>query len=456
MSPAQLQHDAPLAHPGAQKAELKIVYDFSRFVDYIFSQGPTGIATVDMAYAEFLIRNPKHFAAGYHEKWWVKTLFSHRTLIRIVRLIRSHWNSSDRNSLRIGVSKWLKNENSSTRRFQTKSNSRVWLSRKAGSLFLQWPFHNLFQKIPRGAIYLNVSYANLKHPKSLDWLKRRSDILPVFLLHDLIPLERPNFFWDQHQDVFKAQLRQILDHASLIIVPTEHVRKGLLQAAGSFGMKKPTIKVIHFPPSPEFLEHRNDALQRNSVAPYFVVCGTIEPRKNHKFLLNIWKEIVSEGTSPPKLVVIGARGWRNADVIKCLETEPLLEGHILEVTSLPSKDLVEILAQAAGLLMPSYAEGYGLPVVEALSIGTPVIASDISVFREISHGKAKLIDLSDHMAWKNAILELAYDEGRQRQSRSLARSFAPLDWGQYFDQVVMEMQTLMETRLHELQVIKRN
>ena len=67
----------------------KIVYEFSNFIDYLFLQGPTGIARVDMAYADFLVKNKEHFAAGKHLRFHLPTRFSHRTLTRLHQLVVS-------------------------------------------------------------------------------------------------------------------------------------------------------------------------------------------------------------------------------------------------------------------------------------------------------------------------------------------------------------------------------
>jgi glycosyltransferase involved in cell wall biosynthesis len=117
--------------------------------------------------------------------------------------------------------------------------------------------------------------------------------------------------------------------------------------------------------------------------PYFVICSTIEPRKNHLLILQEWRELVQrEGAGAPKLVIVGGRGWKFEAVAALLDRSPVLRGHVIEVSGLTTPSLKQLLDGARALLMPSFAEGYGLPVVEALSAGVPVIASDIPVFRK--------------------------------------------------------------------------
>lgn len=432
------------------RAEPKVFFDFSRFIDYLFSQGPTGIARVDLAYADYLVQHPNYFAAGRHDRLKIKTRFSHRTLRRLVQLVRTHWDRGERYSLKEKLAQWLASTNSSTRRIQIPSNPQGNFARSAAQLTINWPYHNILTTIPHGAIYLNVSYANLKYPDYLRWLDRRTDIYPVFMLHDLIPIERPDLFWDGHQTVFKRQIEQILRYAAMIIVPSDHVRRELESTAARIGGKLPLTAVIPMPPAPEFLTQAHAQSSRTTGTPYFVICGTIEPRKNHKFLFQIWKDMISAGTETPKLLVIGGRGWKNEEIVADLETYAPFAGHVLEVNNLSTRDLRDILASANGLLMPSFAEGYGLPIVEALAIGTPVIASDIPVFREITQGKAQLIALTDAEAWKAAILDLALNEECLSTSRMKARAFVPGTWEAYFCDVTSAMRGMLQARANNL------
>lgn len=85
----------------------------------------------------------------------------------------------------------------------------------------------------------------------------------------------------------------------------------------------------------------------------------------------------------PKLVLIGQRGWECEQVIDLLERSPAIRQCLVEIPSASDSRIVDVLKNARALLFPSYVEGYGLPLVEALYLGVPVLASDIEVFNEI-------------------------------------------------------------------------
>src|SRR5205823_1812943 len=119
-----------------------------------------------------------------------------------------------------------------------------------------------------------------------------------------------------------------------------------------------------------------------AAVPYFVVLSTIEPRKNHELLLRLWQRLAERhGAAAPRLVLVGHRGWENDAVFKLLDSLRGNSPHVVECPDLDDAALAAVLRGARALLSPSFAEGFGLPVVEALALGTPAIASDIAAHR---------------------------------------------------------------------------
>ena len=146
----------------------------------------------------------------------------------------------------------------------------------------------------------------------------------------------------------------------------------------------------------------------------------------------MWRRLVAENRNAPRLVIVGARGWENEQVADILDRGEALKAHVVELSRLPSADLVELLAGARALLAPSFGEGYGLPVVEALGLGTPVVASDIPVFREVSQGRARFLSPIDGLAWLAEIRQLSEDDAYLDARRAEARAFSAPTWSGYF------------------------
>lgn len=301
---------------------------------------------------------------------------------------------------------------------------------------LRWRVSPGREVLPQGSIYLNVAQLVFEYPNFFWWLRKRPDVIPVLLVHDLLPMDYPEYFLDGYQARFEKRLATITSYARAIITTSNYVAERIAREFRQRGL--PPIR-IHVEPLPSTLPMvETHTLSEPSLAknPYFVVLGTIEPRKNHMLLLNIWRRLAQEHAAPPKLVIIGKRGWENEQVIDVLDRSALVKPHVIETSSLSDDAVLRLIANARALLMPSFAEGYGLPVVEALSLGTPVIASDIPVFREVSQRCALLHHPLDGIGWRNAILSLC--DRRSSLSvtaRAQAELFRPPNWSNYFDRV---------------------
>ncbi len=139
---------------------------------------------------------------------------------------------------------------------------------------------------------------------------------------------------------------------------------------------------------------------------------------------------------PPALLIIGGRGWKSGSLVERLTHSPLLEGNVLEISGLSTISMRNLVAGATALLMPSLAEGYGLPIVEALSIGTPVLASDIPVFREASQGRGTYLPLGMPQAWSEAIVRLTVEKEAVEECRRRASLFRTQQWDDYINEVL--------------------
>ena len=268
---------------------------------------------------------------------------------------------------------------------------------------LAWP--DAEREAPRGAVYLHSSHLRLDRPERFGWLSRRPDIRPVFFVHDLIPIEFPEYAVPGEAARHATRMRTIGRHAAAVLVNSADVGGRLTEFLRREGLAVPPIAVAPLAVEPDFIR-----AARSHVADrrYFVVCSTIEARKNHLLLLQIWRDLAARhGPDIPALLVVGRRGWESEAALDLLDRSPALRGHVFEVTGLSTPGLTGLLAGAQGLLMPSFAEGYGIPVVEALTVGTPAIVSDLPVFREIAGGRATFLHPLDGPGWTAAILRAA-------------------------------------------------
>lgn len=271
--------------------------------------------------------------------------------------------------------------------------------------------------------YLNLGHADLA---ALPLLAKVPGLRRVVLLHDTIPLDHPEFARPDTVEPFRAKLRLIAEGADLVIHSTADARQRSEAQMARMGRVPPGVVAnlgVELPA-------RGNAPAGLAGGCYFVTLGTIEPRKNHALLLDVWARLAARGGEVPTLLILGRRGWSNAAVFARLDALPA-DGPVREVAGLGDAEVTALLQGAAGFLFPSFAEGFGLPPLEAASLGCPVVASDLAVTKELLGDYAVYLDPTDSYSWAETIGRLAQDRtGRQD------RRITPPSWEAHFKTVL--------------------
>jgi glycosyltransferase involved in cell wall biosynthesis len=215
--------------------------------------------------------------------------------------------------------------------------------------------------------------------------------------------------------------RRVADHADLILCPSESAARDIMRHMTDLP-RKPPVRPVHLgvdlvAPAP--------LIGFAPADPYFVTLGTIEPRKNHALLLDVWQSL---GPDAPQLYICGARGWNNVEVFARLDAG--VPG-VTELPGLPDAQLATLIAGARALLFPSLAEGFGLPPVEAAARGTPVVCGDLAVTREILGEIPVYLDATMPELWKKEIIGLA-----EASPRLHGPDYAPPTWDSHFKTVL--------------------
>lgn len=289
-----------------------------------------------------------------------------------------------------------------------------------------------------GAIYLNVGHSGLDDSGLREWIDKNR-LRAVFMVHDLIPLTNPEFCRFGEAAKHMRRIENALTSAAGIIGNSQITldELGAFAAARQLPMPPTTVAWIsggRLPPriAPASVER-----------PYFLTVGTIEGRKNHVLLLRLWQRLIQDmGNDAPLLLIVGQRGWEANAALALLDRASGLRDHVRELGRCGDEELASLLSGARALLMPSFAEGFGLPVIEAFELGTPVIASDLPVYREIVGDMPTYLDPLDGPSWEKAVRAFLMDGGeRERQLRAASGYRAP-DWAAHFDKVEAWLATL--------------
>lgn len=382
--------------------------DLTRLVSRL-GQGPlTGIDRVEAAWADCLIARKDPVLAlvrtglGYLvlDRSGISRILDHA--VQSLPLPEPDWIARLRRQGRTNIAR-------------AESLARKLASHRVPRPFLRMMLRRLF---PEGGVYFNLGHANLNMPV-LDAIGR-ANLTRVVMIHDTIPLEYPQFTRPAIVTSFESKLRSVATGADAVIHLAQATRVSTELQLKRFGrVPRGIVAPLAVPmPVPSF-----DGLSHLCPeGPYFVALGTIEPRKNTRFLLDLWDRMP---TLRPSLILLGRKGWEEDAVLSRAEATQGVQ----ILSDLPDARAAAILSNAKALLFPSLAEGFGLPPVEAARLGVPVVANPLPVLHETLGDYPIYLDPNDIYSWMETINSLTEGEAKptKRAIRTQGKGFAT-DW----------------------------
>lgn len=249
-------------------------------------------------------------------------------------------------------------------------------------------------------------------------LKARTGVQVVQMIHDLFVLERPDWFEPRFAGDFASVLNALAPGVDRWLANSSFVRARL--SAWLEGRSLPARPIEVLPMGWDSFEKRQGddraALGRYGIGgkPFILFVGTIEPRKNLATLLDAMAGLRGAlGVRVPGLVVVGGYGWQAAELAARLRREP----SVTWLKSVRDVDLPAFYRQARFTVVPSHAEGWGLPVQESIAHGVPCIASSGGALREAGRGLAIHFDPSDPAALQAAMATWIEDDAALAAAR---------------------------------------
>jgi len=393
-----------------------IVLDLSRLLSRAGRETPTGIDRVELAYAEHLLASDPSagFAAANDigRLAWLPRPLAQEFADRIGSAWRGQASAAGHNR--------------GLRRLAWKIRARLLAGGERGLI-------SHLRASPEPPVYLLVSHHHLEKRRIFERVRSRGRARFVCLVHDLIPIEYPEYAKPGQAE---HHLRRIETAAALAdaIIVNSRVTGEALQPHLDGASRAPPVLVAPFGTElrPQIVNS-----EASPERPYFVYVSTIEARKNHLLLLNLWRRLATElGAECPRLVLIGQRGWETENVVDMLDRCPALRGVVVEHNVLPDTEMVRLLQAARALLLPSFAEGFGFPVIEGLALGVPALCSDIPALRETGGAVPEYLDPLDGPGWRGAILDYAAAASPRREAQ-LQRlvGWQPARWEDHFAMV---------------------
>lgn len=226
------------------------------------------------------------------------------------------------------------------------------------------------------------------------------------VLYDLIPFSHPETVAEQTRLAHTNWWNEAPSHIDSVMCISNAVRDDYLawQEKATVSHKLPPESIGYFHLGAELKQDDQVITVLNSAMPSFLVVGSLEPRKNHVFILDAFDQLWQQNKEV-SLVIVGGFGWKSENLIARIQRHPELGHRLFLIRDASDRDLYTLYNKCEALIIASLAEGFGLPIVEAFHHGAKVICSDLPVFREIAGDHALYFDLTSSESLANIVLE---------------------------------------------------
>jgi glycosyltransferase involved in cell wall biosynthesis len=295
-------------------------------------------------------------------------------------------------------------------------------------------------RAPHGAIFqpgdvlvsLGLDWAQPAH-LHFGHLRATRRIRVVTCCYDLIPVLYPQQCAEDLVGLFTSYFFSIADSSDLILCISRQSEADLLGFLSTTGRPAPPTCVIPLGDSVAGGEEGvvSEEVKRLCGEPFVLFVSTIERRKNHEVLYRAYHLLCAGGhrAQLPKLVFVGARGWGVNDFLTDLELDPLTRGLIVILDRASDRELALLYAKAKFCVYPSFYEGWGLPVGEALAAGKVVVASDRGSLPEVGGELVRYVDPWNPHAWAAEIRHLLDEPGLLSSlERRVRETYRPRTW----------------------------
>ncbi len=254
------------------------------------------------------------------------------------------------------------------------------------------------------------------HYAPLPSFRSRKRPVRMLTVYDIIPLIHPEYFADGFADEFRPIVESFSARDDFLFTISENTRSDI---CSWFGMDPERIFVTPLAASPEVFhpvgdpEQVKEAKRRFHIPDgrYFLTLATVEKRKNLGMSIACFREILREpGCDDLYFVLVGTRGWKVDDVLEQIDRDPVLKSRVIFAGFVPDSHLSALYSGAEAFLYLSLYEGFGLPPLEAMQCGLPVIASNTSSLPEVVGDSGILLDPLDKDGVCDAMLRILRDE----------------------------------------------
>ena len=282
---------------------------------------------------------------------------------------------------------------------------------------------------------LGAFWSNPNYPALLKKHRTRFGLRYALLIHDIIPLRRPEWCERDVTSTFRECFDRIMPLCDVVLTVSEATAADIVAYTRKhrIALPGPVVPIPmgsgFGPEHPMALSPRTDRLP--PAGSYVLFVSTIEARKNHALLFRVWRRLLEElpTDAVPKLVFAGRIGWLVDDLMRQIANADYLGGKIIILENPDDTELAALYQGCQFTVFPSLYEGWGLPVTESLSFGKPCLIADRTSLPEAGGDLVRRFDPDDLHATYAAIRDVILDpKGLARWEENIRREFRPVSW----------------------------
>jgi len=275
-------------------------------------------------------------------------------------------------------------------------------------------------RYPLGIMWQQIGLPAILRDLKIDLFHSPLGTLPIFSITpsvitilDLTTILMPQTHsWKMRLSV-NSLIRSAARKARRIIAISDHTKKDIVE---HLNIREDKVTSIPLGVDPRFkpleaCDGRMDSIRQkySRGEEYILYMGTLEPRKNLVFLLQVYEKLVNREPCMPKLVLAGGKGWKYSPIFRLINSVDTLKKNVICPGYIPDGDLPYLYSAAELFVYPSLYEGFGLPTLEAMACGTPTITSNSSSLPEVVGEGGITLDPLDASAWDTAIQETLHN-----------------------------------------------
>lgn len=281
---------------------------------------------------------------------------------------------------------------------------------------LQTPCHHRVERWSLGAEIMLSGRPDILH--SPDFIPPKFGAKRyVITVHDLNFFHFPQFLTAESLRYYAGQIKDAVMQADHISADSHHSRKDVIEM---LDVPPEKITTVHLSVNPLYQQAYSAELvdqtlrELNLPRGFILAVGTLEPRKNYGMLVEAYAQLRQAYKIDVPLVLVGRKGWLVDDLLAKIEASGVAE-HIIQLEGIFDEKLAHLYHAAGVLVTPSHYEGFGLPGLEALNCGCPIILSDRGSLPEIAGDAGKQLGPNDPAEWAHAIAQVLHDSDMRQE-----------------------------------------